>query len=881
MKRRTIAFPAGRAREGAILLLYAALALVLTYPLLLHLDTHVPGRGIDDPALTWNLWWVQYSIFHLGTSPLYTDYLYYPLGVNLVAYTSTFLNGVISLPLQFLFGVIVANNLVIYFALVAGGYGAYLLAREVLAQVNAERGELSRDIRNGRHYGAILAGAFYAFGAWHINYVAAGHFMLLSNEWIPFFALYLIRLSKGAWRAGALAGLYFVLAAWTELTFISFMAVLAALYLAFLLIARRGELGRRFALGVGALAAVAGIGVSPLLVNLLLDFQRYGYYLAPGLGRVQVFSAEPISFLIPSAQHPFLGAWADAVTKANTSYAFFGYAALFFVVAGAWVYRAQKAARLWAVAAIFFALVLLGPTLIVGGESTGVPLPFALLRLIPFVNANRYPVRFNVMLMLGAVPLLALGAARLARTARGRGAAVLLTALLALEQLAAPIPLTDLRGPAVFQSIRREPGDSTLLDIPLGWRNSVSIQGTIDYKAQFFQTVHEKRLVGGLTSRNPAWKFQYYLELPVFNSLITLENGGEIDDGRRAADRAAAPALIRFFAIRYVEVQRALTPPGVLDFIREVFPLTEISRDEERIVYRVAQPSAALGTVDLASETARLYFDEGWGRVQSLSEGGGYRWAARADAHIWLPLAADERQVRFRLLGAHVGQRVDVRIKGVRVTTLTLTNAWEDQTIVVPDSVAGAGLRDIEFDTETVPVGAVRQGDRTIGDTGVAAPVDLVATGAGFDAGRFGEIFVDGKNVIPNRRGYHLVAVNPQTGQVDRIGVFDTFADPGESARLAEFVGSLPQGEIVAGAAIDEVSRQLQPVAVEALRQLGVESDLRFQFRAGHAFIGVKGAQPGQALEQVNGRWPANVAAGKNIAGDRAAFALAGITVER
>ncbi|MBI3536889.1 MAG: hypothetical protein HY070_04950, partial [Chloroflexi bacterium] len=88
-----------------------------------------------------------------------------------------------------------------------------------------------------------------------------------------------------------------------------------------------------------------------------------------------------------------------------------------------------------------------------------------------------------------------------------------------------------------------------------------------------------------------------------------------------------------------------------------------------------------------------------------------------------------------------------------------------------------------------------------------------------------------------------------------------------------------PHGEIVAGVAVDEVSRELKQSAVDALKQLGVENDLRFQFRAGHAFIGVKGAAVGQAVEQVDARLPANVAVGKNIAADRVAFAIGEIKI--
>ncbi|MBI3741189.1 MAG: hypothetical protein HY257_05470 [Chloroflexi bacterium] len=82
------------------------------------------------------------------------------------------------------------------------------------------------------------------------------------------------------------------------------------------------------------------------------------------------------------------------------------------------------------------------------------------------------------------------------------------------------------------------------------------------------------------------------------------------------------------------------------------------------------------------------------------------------------------------------------------------------------------------------------------------------------------------------------------------------------------------------GVAIDDVSQNLQPEAVDALKQVGVDNDLRFSFRSGHAFIGVKGAQPGQALESVDGRFPANVAVGKNVSADRVAFALGPVFFE-
>ena len=55
----------------------------------------------------------------------------------------------------------------------------------------------------------MVAGALYGFGAWHLNYVVAGHFMLISNQWLPFYALYLVRLPRRAWRDAGLLGAFF------------------------------------------------------------------------------------------------------------------------------------------------------------------------------------------------------------------------------------------------------------------------------------------------------------------------------------------------------------------------------------------------------------------------------------------------------------------------------------------------------------------------------------------------------------------------------------------------------------------------------------------------------------------------------------------------
>ena len=79
------------------------------------------------------------------------------------------------------------------------------------------------------------------------------------------------------------------------------------------------------------------------------------------------------------------------------------------------------------------------------------------------------------------------------------------------------------------------------------------------------------------------------------------------------------------------------------------------------------------------------------------------------------------------------------------------------------------------------------------------------------------------------------------------------------SAALAAWLAQWPAGTVIAGAAADEVSLNLDDAAIAALARLGVQGDLRGQFRSSHAFLGVVGARTGSALEQVSLIHPATV----------------------
>ena len=172
----------------AVWLVYTLLALLLTWPTVTHPATYLPGDGGDDPAIAWNLWWVKQALLVERTNPLLTDFMFYPLGINLAFYTLTALNALTAMPLTLTLGVVVASNLHMGFTFIVGGYGTFLLARHVLAHTFGPQAKSA-----GTMWAAAMAGGFYAFAGSQLFYVSLGQFNIASSHWVPYTVLFVLK----------------------------------------------------------------------------------------------------------------------------------------------------------------------------------------------------------------------------------------------------------------------------------------------------------------------------------------------------------------------------------------------------------------------------------------------------------------------------------------------------------------------------------------------------------------------------------------------------------------------------------------------------------------------------------------------------------------
>lgn len=855
-----------RAAAGRALLLglaYLVLAVILTWPTFSHPASHLPGDGGDDPALAWNLWWIKYALLYEGRDPFQTDHMFYPVGINLAFYTLTLLNGLLALPLTLNLGVALASNLHLLFTFVAGGYGAFLLSRYLLVRwflpSNKDRSADGFDPASLIWPSAAVAGGFYAFASSKLFYAALGQFNIASSHWIPFAVLYVLRCREKPRRLknAVLAGLFLSLQAWSEMTYASFLLVFIGLYWLYELLAagRRSLPGQVRAAPLGLhlrAAAVIGLvfllGLSPILAHMLPDLLTEGDFLVEGSGFAREFSADLFGFVVPAASHPLLGTLVQSTGITNFSlgqHIYLGLALLGLLLVSLWTGYRRAELRFWLLAALAFALLSLGPVITINGQATGIPGPFELFQQLPFFKGNRYPSRYGVMLILSLSLVAGFGLVQLGRLWRARfgwaGLPLLVASgLFLFEHLSVPLPQSDVRVPAAYKLIAAGSGDFTVLDIPFAWRNGFRVTGPLTTQfmfGQFYQTVHQKRLLQGNTSRNPDFKFQYFTTAPIINSLLALQTGKNLLPERLAQDRAIADQALAFFGIRYILIRPysyawfngaetlTVTQEPVIPYVEEALPVEKVYQDEAIRLYRVRQSKAASSIqIDTAGPLAPLYFGQGWG----LLSPGRPIAAQRREVELLLPLAGGPQRLVVRLRQPEPGeaelQTVTVKLNGWSSPAQTVGPEWQELTFDLPAAAVLPGLNRLYLRFGRVS-------DLPTGDL-----IDVTVLSAGEEVGDFGRIFINGRQVAPDQRGYN-VAVVAADGRLLRTAAFDTHLEPAASAALADFLAGVPAGTALAIAVADEASASLNEQAVAALREAGAGFDLRGCFRCSHAFI--------------------------------------------
>ncbi|NIN08140.1 MAG: hypothetical protein GTO76_05640, partial [Planctomycetales bacterium] len=290
------------------LLGYLALTLLMTYPLVREFSRAIPGDGFDGWQNVWNLWWVKRALLVDGSSPYFTRFVDYPDGVHLYFHTLNIFNGLTFLPFTLNGGPLLAYNVAVAFSFVIGGFGTYLLALYIMRR--ASPGRLLRWSR-ATLLAAFVAGVVYAFSPYHMAHLL-GHLQLISLQWLPFYALFAIKLidqsqlSNIKYRISnaLMAALFLVLVAACDWYYAFYMVLFTGLYLLWTIWRRRVWLAPTLALiGTGLIFLLI---TSPVLVPMIRE-SLAADYMVPPPGSTERLSADLTAFLTPSELHPLWG----------------------------------------------------------------------------------------------------------------------------------------------------------------------------------------------------------------------------------------------------------------------------------------------------------------------------------------------------------------------------------------------------------------------------------------------------------------------------------------------------------------------------------------------------------------------------------------------
>ena len=668
MTRRTPKLSAERAPGiwrllGAPLAGYLLLTLALTYPLITQFGSAIPGDGFDGWQNYWNLWWIKRALVDSATSPFFTGLLYYPTGVSLLFHTLNPFNGLFTLPVQLSAGLIPAYNVAVLFCFAAGGFGAYLLARHSLGP-----GRCSRPA-------AFVAGLIFTFAPVHIAHLL-GHLQVLSLEWIPFYALYLLRIvERRRARDALLAAFFLVLVALCDWYFVLYCAILTAVvliyYVAAALVAGQAErLKSRLRRGWGAVAVVAAawllfaLIVSPVLAPMVREAGQ-SRYMVPDPAQSRLLSADLLAFVTPLEFHPVWGAWARAAGRLFSAspsehQVFVGFSALALAGLGVWVGSKRRgkagAIALWLLVLLSFFILSLGPVLHVAGRSQLLPdgrelaLPYGWLSSqIPFMDITRSVSRFDIMVMLVIAVLAAWGVRWLLGLGRaGRAAGLLLSALLLFEFFPAPYPLSQPDTPAWYRTLLTDKRPGALLNLPMNWDRPGYL---------LYQTVHQKPLTVAYISRDDPRTLTE--RAPVLQELRHL--GPDIIE----FDLRQGRQVLNDLGIRWVVLDRYKMPGGrersyTEETAAQVFVgQTPVYQDERLTVFEVTPPEQAIPYLVLAS---------GWGAFDPQQSG--RTLLGSASLLIQAPAAG---HVELRVKTAPAGLALDVPYQnGTYVETLAV-----------------------------------------------------------------------------------------------------------------------------------------------------------------------------------------------------------------
>lgn len=540
-------------RDGLVMLLYALVLSVMTYPLLFQLADIIPLTNPDTYPAIYENWWMREALvkgYDMNHSPL----LFYPDGFDLTLQPRRYMSFPIWLVLYEIFGEPTAYNLTILIDVWIKAYAMYLFLMVVVKH----------------RAGAWIGGALFAFTARSLS-LALQQPDTGATEFIPIFMLAFISLmhrlksdeplSTQTWLLWVLA---IVLAysgnVYQNLKIGVFAALIGGVFISWITVFDGYWKIKRYwqtlvLFGIGCLIICAPVLISSFSASYI-DTAVDEFGLSAGVDLLSFIKPDMFQ---PLFVNPFIAQFTDIELNQyhETSLSNIGFLNVLLMLIGtAYLIRYRRRELLWLVMALWFWGLSIGvePTLNLE------PIdwywtPYRLVEHNPLFVVLRNPYRFSMLMWFPMAVVVAYAVRWITRIIERRGVAksapvllgtIILFVLMLFEVSIFPLAHRSAHIAPIFKSDIWEENPGAIIGIPMG-RQQVKYQ-------MYTQMWHNQPLHEGFIGRMPPDAYDTINANPVLADWQNLDDISiTLDEWEQGIDRLIADGFRYVVVHKYIE----------------------------------------------------------------------------------------------------------------------------------------------------------------------------------------------------------------------------------------------------------------------------------------------------------------------------------------
>lgn len=495
-------------RYGFPVVYFSISTLLMTWPLPIHLATHVIGeKGGDNWYYVWLIGWFEKALFELKQNPLVVQSHNYPLGWNLAYSEVTPLTTLSALPVSLISNPVFAYNFVCLLSFILSGLTVYWWVTS-LTQNSAA---------------GLVSGTLFAFAPYRLAHLY-GHLPLLGTQYLALHYVglfFLLQQRSFNWKYAIIAGVGLGLASLSSMYYLYMSLIVSTIIIAgFIFIVKRQALTRDF-FWKNLLAST--LIALPFVILAVYPYLQLGMRGDPNhrlLSEVDKWSAGLPDFFLPAPTHVFWGKWIlthfDRSLWTETT-VYIGIVGLF-LSGYALIHYKQDSSVGWIEKLLVFGIastmiLAMGTSLHWFRQQVTITVPevfqgwipkskvplylpnYLLFNILPFYDGMRVWMRFGIYVNLFTAVLAGIGFARMIQSIKAEhyrmisNLALLITiVLIGIDFYIAPFPLSEVIGRPVDIWLAAQPNGGAVAQFPI----ELSIQPELIYAT----LIHEKPFLG-------------------------------------------------------------------------------------------------------------------------------------------------------------------------------------------------------------------------------------------------------------------------------------------------------------------------------------------------------------------------------------------------